>query len=178
MTALGTRARVVLGVLVVVLLAVAGVLFVDRDGGGGSDPTVAASTAPTRTSLASTTPDASTPPRTVAADRTAAPSQTMGPRGVVPVPVSAAAWATLAEIDSGRWPGSANAPGTKGGDTWRNREGTLPRTDVAGARIDYREWDVNPKRRGETRDAERIVTGSDTSAWYTGDHYQSFVRMR
>lgn len=88
------------------------------------------------------------------------------------------AYDTLVEIDAGRWPDSANAPGTKGGITFRNREGRLPATDAAGRAIDYREWDVNPKRPGRSRDAERIVTGSDGSAWYTGDHYETFTRMR
>ncbi|WP_228788178.1 guanyl-specific ribonuclease [Nocardia farcinica] len=88
------------------------------------------------------------------------------------------AYTTLAEIDAGRWPDSANAPGTKGGERWMNRDGDLPRADAAGRPITYQEWDVNPKQRNRTRDAERIVTGSDGSAWYTGDHYQTFTRMR
>ncbi|WP_040774647.1 ribonuclease domain-containing protein [Nocardia pneumoniae] len=88
------------------------------------------------------------------------------------------AYATLREIDAGRWPDSANAPGTKGGERWMNRGGDLPATDAAGKPITYREWDVNPKQPGRSRDAERIVTGSDGSAWYTGDHYKTFTRMR
>ncbi|WP_194817493.1 ribonuclease domain-containing protein [Nocardia sp. XZ_19_385] len=88
------------------------------------------------------------------------------------------AYVTLREIDAGRWPGSANAAGTQGGERWMNREGTLARTDAAGKAITYREWDVNPKQRNRSRDAERIVTGSDGSAWYTGDHYKTFKRMR
>jgi len=88
------------------------------------------------------------------------------------------AWATLAEIDAGRWPDSANAPGTKGGDRFMNRDRDLPLTDSAGEKITYQEWDVNPKQRNRSRDAERIVTGSDGSAWYTGDHYETFTRMR
>ncbi|MEV4130404.1 ribonuclease domain-containing protein [Nocardia sp. NPDC049707] len=88
------------------------------------------------------------------------------------------AYATLAEIDAGRWPDSANAPGTKGGDRWMNRAGTLPAKDSAGKAITYQEWDVNPKQPNRSRDAERIVTGSDRSAWYTGDHYETFTRMR
>ncbi|MGW0177371.1 ribonuclease domain-containing protein [Rhodococcus sp. NPDC003322] len=195
MTRLGPRARLVLGVLVAVLAVVAGFLLAGPGGQTGpdaelvrshaGDPSIATVTATqqglTRDEVQRLTVDEdgtlvalpSTAPATAAAA-----AQTAGPRGVVPVPVPDVAWATLAEIDAGRWPGSANAPGTKGGDTWRNREGTLPRTDTAGSSIAYREWDVNPKRRGESRDAERIVTGSDTSAWYTGDHYESFTRMR
>jgi guanyl-specific ribonuclease Sa len=88
------------------------------------------------------------------------------------------AYVTLAEIDAGRWPDSANAPGTKGGVPFGNREGRLPATDSAGKAIKYQEWDVNPKKPGQSRDAERIVTGSDGSAWYTGDHYDTFTRMR
>ncbi|MFF0491196.1 ribonuclease domain-containing protein [Nocardia sp. NPDC004068] len=88
------------------------------------------------------------------------------------------AYQTLVEIDAGRWPDSADAPGTKGGDQWLNRDGTLPKSDAAGRSIGYREWDVNPKVRGQTRDAERIVTGSDGSAYYTGDHYRTFTKMR
>ncbi|MGW0248824.1 ribonuclease domain-containing protein [Nocardia goodfellowii] len=88
------------------------------------------------------------------------------------------AYVTLREIDAGRWPGSANAVGTKGGERWMNRDSTLPRTDAAGKAITYQEWDVNPKQRNRSRDAERIVTGSDGSAWYTGDHYKTFTRMR
>ncbi|MGK8553512.1 ribonuclease domain-containing protein [Nocardia gipuzkoensis] len=88
------------------------------------------------------------------------------------------AYATLREIDAGRWPDSANAPGTKGGERWMNRGGDLPATDSTGKPITYQEWDVNPKQPGRSRDAERIVTGSDGSAWYTGDHYKTFTRMR
>ncbi|GAB2722229.1 guanyl-specific ribonuclease [Nocardia thraciensis] len=88
------------------------------------------------------------------------------------------AWRTLQLIDAGEWPDAANAPGTKGGGTWSNREGQLPAADGGGAPIGYKEWDVNPKQPGQSRDAERIVTGSDGSAWYTGDHYRSFTRMR
>ncbi|MGQ4617971.1 ribonuclease domain-containing protein [Nocardia sp. R7R-8] len=88
------------------------------------------------------------------------------------------AYATLREIDAGRWPDSANAPGTKGGERWQNRGGDLPATDGSGKPITYQEWDVNPKQSGRSRDAERIITGSDGSAWYTGDHYQTFTRMR
>ncbi|MGC4933372.1 ribonuclease domain-containing protein [Gordonia sp. DT30] len=85
---------------------------------------------------------------------------------------------TLALIDTGAWPESAHAPGTRGGIEFRNGEGRLPRTASRGRRISYREWDVNPKKPGHSRDAERIVTGDDGSAWYTFDHYQTFVRIR
>ncbi len=84
---------------------------------------------------------------------------------------------TLELIDAGQWP-PHDGSGTKGGTTWQNREGRLPRTGPGGNTIHYLEWDVNRKQPGHNRDAERIVTGDDHSAWYTGDHYGSFCRMR
>lgn len=150
-------------VLGVALLALVIAVLMSR-GGGDSKPATA--------SVASTDRSASTmvPARGPAA--TTAPATTRAPG------VPDRAYATLAEIDAGRWPDSANAPGTKGGDTWMNREGRLAAKDSAGKPITYQEWDVNPKQRNRSRDAERIVTGSDGSAWYTGDHYETFTRMR
>lgn len=119
-------------------------------------------------------------PATAAIDRTTATAgtaTTAGPEdGAQSVPAHVTR--TLALIDAGRWPEAANAPGTRGGDTFRNNERLLPVRDDAGDRITYREWDVNPKRPGRSRDAERIVTGSDGTAWYTDDHYRSFIRIR
>ncbi|MEG8181914.1 ribonuclease [Nocardia terpenica] len=115
---------------------------------------------------------------------TSHPAATATPNGTPPPMTTRApgvpdrAYQTLREIDAGRWPGSADAPGTKGGDQWMNRGGNLPRTDPSGKKITYREWDVNPKKPGQSRDAERIITGSDSSAYYTGDHYGTFTRMR
>ncbi|WP_372435298.1 ribonuclease domain-containing protein [Tomitella cavernea] len=92
--------------------------------------------------------------------------------------VPEAAWRTLALIDAGDWPEAADAPGTRGGQRFGNREKRLPGSDADGDRIRYREWDVNPRKPGQGRDAERIVTGDEGSAWYTGDHYSTFTRMR
>jgi len=44
--------------------------------------------------------------------------------------------------------------------------------------ITYRECDVNPYVKGQNRGPERIVTGSDGSAYFTSDHYSSFTQMR
>lgn len=79
--------------------------------------------------------------------------------------------------------GTGGAPlGFKGGGQFLNdgRRGAqlLARTDNAGNAITYREWDVTPYQPGVDRGAERLVTGSDGSAWYTNDHYNSFVRVR
>ncbi|MGF6880634.1 ribonuclease T1 [Nocardia sp. GAS34] len=87
------------------------------------------------------------------------------------------AWQTLKLIDAGEWPPN-DGSGTKGGTTWTDREGSLPRTGANGNPVHYTEWDVNEKQPGQTRDAERIVTGDDGTAWYTGDHYARFCQMR
>ncbi len=69
--------------------------------------------------------------------------------------------------------------GYEGGRRFGNYEKRLPVTDpVSGKKIRYREWDVNPKIPGKNRGAERLVTGNDKSAYYTRDHYGSFVKVR
>jgi guanyl-specific ribonuclease Sa len=69
-------------------------------------------------------------------------------------------------------------PGYEGGRPFYNNENLLPRKDAHGRSIHYREWDVNPKRAGVNRGPQRLVTGSDGSAYYTSDHYQTFVKIR
>lgn len=68
--------------------------------------------------------------------------------------------------------------GYEGGRTFGNFEKRLPQSDEKGRRIKYREWDVNPLRPGVNRGAERLVTGSDGSAHYTSDHYETFKKIR
>jgi ribonuclease T1 len=68
--------------------------------------------------------------------------------------------------------------GYEGGRTFGNFEKRLPQTDDKGRRIKYREWDVNPLKKGVNRGAERLVTGSDGSAHYTDDHYETFKKIR
>ena len=87
---------------------------------------------------------------------------------------------TLDEIDrTGHGP---QAPGRKGGGEFENdgRGGgeALPETDEHGDPITYKEWDVKDPDPVEGRGAERLVTGSDGSAYYTDDHYQTFTRIR
>lgn len=72
-------------------------------------------------------------------------------------------------------------PGFQGGRQFMNdgrgRGQVLPRADARGNPITYREYDVNPYRRGVNRGAERLVRGSDGSAYYTADHYKTFVKI-
>ena len=74
----------------------------------------------------------------------------------------------LAEIERRH---GESIPGYVGGRSFGNRERRLPR----GA---YREYDVNPKMRGRNRGRERIVIERKTGkAYYTPDHYETFVPM-
>jgi ribonuclease T1 len=68
--------------------------------------------------------------------------------------------------------------GYVGGRKFGNYEGLLPKKDASSRKINYQEWDVNPKIQGKNRGAERLVTGSDGKAYYTDDHYGSFVLVR
>jgi ribonuclease T1 len=68
--------------------------------------------------------------------------------------------------------------GYVGGRTFENRERRLPKKDARGKTIIYREWDVNRKVRGKDRGPERLVTGSDGSAYYSPDHYKHFKKIR
>jgi ribonuclease T1 len=60
--------------------------------------------------------------------------------------------------------------GYVGGRVFENRERRL----APGG--DYREFDVNPKVRGENRGPERIVVDRKARrGWYTADHYRTFI---
>ena len=54
------------------------------------------------------------------------------------------------------------------------RETKIPNPNVAS----YKEWDINPYKYGQNRGTERVVTGSDGSAWYTPDHYKTWYQIR
>jgi guanyl-specific ribonuclease Sa len=66
---------------------------------------------------------------------------------------------------------TGHAPeGYEGGRVFENREGLLP----GGG--DYREFDVDPHH-GQ-RNADRVIVEWNTKkAWYTGDHYRTFIPM-
>ncbi len=65
-----------------------------------------------------------------------------------------------------------------GGRTFQNREKRLPKTGSNGQKLKYKEWDVHKKVKGKNRGAERLVTGSDGSAYYTKDHYKTFKQIK
>jgi ribonuclease T1 len=73
---------------------------------------------------------------------------------------------------------NSTAPdGYVGGRRFGNYEKLLPQKDENGRRINYQEWDVNPKQKGRNRGAERLVTGSNSKAYFTKNHYKSFIEI-
>ncbi len=66
--------------------------------------------------------------------------------------------------------------GYKGGKTFLN-DGSQGASRLPEGPT-YREWDLSPNIKGVPRDARRLVTGSDGSAFYTTDHYLSFIQFR
>lgn len=73
-------------------------------------------------------------------------------------------------------------PGYQGGRQFMNdgrgRGQVLPRTDARGNPVTYREYDVRPFRPGVNRGAQRLVRASDGSAYYTADHYRTFIQIK
>jgi len=67
--------------------------------------------------------------------------------------------------------------GYVGGRKFGNYEKLLPKKEPSGRRINYQEWDVNPKKQGRNRGVERLITGSDGKAYFTNNHYKSFVEI-
>ena len=104
------------------------------------------------------------------------PAPSFAPRATVAAPSSVPeqAFKVLAFI---RAHGEA-PPETEGGRPFGNYERRLPQRDAEGRPLRYREWDLWPRMRGRNRGPERLITGSDGRAWYTGDHYRTFTEVR
>jgi guanyl-specific ribonuclease Sa len=85
-------------------------------------------------------------------------------------PATEKVWSVLNRVGAK----GAPLPGYKGGSVFKNKDGMLPKTPG----VTYREWDVNPYTKGVDRGAERLVTGSDGSAYFTSDHYKAFMLVR
>jgi guanyl-specific ribonuclease Sa len=73
-----------------------------------------------------------------------------------------------------KWQGKARPFGNDG----RDNTTLLPSVDSSGNAVKYWEYDVNPFVKGVNRGLQRLVTGSDGSAYYTPDHYYNWVQMR
>ena len=82
----------------------------------------------------------------------------------------------FAEIQSGQDRPNVRDPGEFKND---GRGGTqvLPTHDQQGNPIEYSKHTVNPRTPGVGLDDKRIVTGSDGSVYYTGDHYETWQKV-
>lgn len=67
--------------------------------------------------------------------------------------------------------------GYVGGRKFGNYENRLPKKED-GQKVNYQEWDINPKLKGKNRGAERLVTSSTGKGYFTRDHYNSFVELK
>lgn len=67
--------------------------------------------------------------------------------------------------------------GYVGGRIFQNREKKLPKSTPDNQKIKYQEWDVFPHLKGKNRGAERLITGSNRTAYYTKDHYKNFIPL-
>jgi guanyl-specific ribonuclease Sa len=106
------------------------------------------------------------------------PPGTLPERPSASAPVTAKARYVLAVVDAtGRGPA-----GYVGGRQFMNdqRGGTtaLPHRDAGGHTVIYHEYDVNPRTQGVDRGPQRLVVGSDGSAFVTADHYVTWQRLR
>ncbi len=81
------------------------------------------------------------------------------------------------KYDDNGWNGlvDGQSEGTKAGGNFGNYEEQLPVSDNYNNKITYKEFDVNDKIEGQSRDAERFVVGSDDSVYYTNNHYDTYV---
>ncbi|MCA9749316.1 MAG: hypothetical protein KC414_09430 [Romboutsia sp.] len=68
--------------------------------------------------------------------------------------------------------------GYVGGRVFNNYEKLLPQRHADGSKTAYQEWDVHKKVNGQNRGAERLVTEAEGSAYYTKDHYKSFIQIK
>jgi ribonuclease T1 len=94
--------------------------------------------------------------------------ETSGPRTAIERTAPAKAYALLEALQQRHGEPLA---GYVGGKAFQNRERRLPRGR-------YKEYDVNRKVSGRSRDAERLVIEQDTGkAYYTDDHYRTFFPL-
>lgn len=69
-------------------------------------------------------------------------------------------------------------PNYVGGRIFQNRENRLPIYSSNQIRINYQEWDVNPKKEGINRGSERLISSDIQTAYYTNNHYRTFIKIK
>jgi len=150
------RAVVALVAAILALIVIAIVLHRDPGGGQGAGPAL-----PGAVTGAPATPGPVTSPPAPPVTRSGSP------RGAELAALQQAR-DVLAAIEAGHGEPLA---GYVGGRVFQNREGRLP----PGR---YREYDVHPRVPGRDRGPERLVVDQGTGrAYYSGDHYRTFVPL-
>jgi len=115
-------------------------------------------------------------PEAATAGGDAAPEEAAAGAGGARIPFGPGTEKAWSVLDRALGKGSP-FPGFKGGSIFKNLEGQLPALDSGGNPMNYTEWDVNPFIKGVNRGPERVVIGGDGSAYYTGDHYETFLQF-
>lgn len=64
-----------------------------------------------------------------------------------------------------------------GGRVFKNLEKHLPILPP-NQHTGYVEWDIYPKVKGENRGPHRLVSYQFKRAWYTPDHYNTFIELK
>jgi RHS repeat-associated protein len=162
------------GITVVVIAGVV-VLCVAIDGACiepiGSALTITSTTGATTTAIGTEAGSGIATSLDLTTDATATETAADAPVAFGPAPKNA--WETFERVESKGSP----LPGYKGGSTFANDGSGGAQILPRGSGVTYREWDVNPNVKGVDRGAERIVTGSDGTAYYTNNHYTSFTQF-
>ena len=150
--------RAVFVLLAVALTLAAVAVTLRQDPGGGR-------VAPAPASGPVTGEPSGPPPSSTIASTPTGPRN--APRSLAPAAL-ARARDVLAAIEAR---GGEPLAGYVGGRAFQNRERRLP----AGR---YREYDLYPRASGQDRGPERLVIDRTTGrAYYTGDHYRTFVPL-
>jgi guanyl-specific ribonuclease Sa len=108
------------------------------------------------------------------------PASNPGSKAAQPAdaPLRAKAERVLAEVDATGRPPKGYVGGRQFMNDGRGGTAPLPPADARGRPVSYHEYDVNPYREGVNRGPQRLVVGSDGSAFCTGDHYVTWSRLR
>jgi guanyl-specific ribonuclease Sa len=157
-----------------VLLLVLGRLA--PSGSSGVAPSGAAASSSSAGASGPTSPAAAGGPSATRTGAIGTPAATR--TGGLPPGVPAKVLDVLRVVDETGQPPRGYVGGRQFFNDGRGGTSLLPRRSPSGAAVQYHEYDVNPRRSGVNRGPQRLVVGDDGSAYYTPDHYETWVRIR